>query len=116
MNIGITLMIVGMITVFVILLIIIQLSNLLIKIVNKVAPEEDVKPAKTAARVMPIAPDVAMALGFTQCKKEQIASPEVFVRVLGNDIAEQYEGEEVRYGHERIEHVCQCPHGVQVDY
>ena len=53
MNIGITLMIVGMVTVFVVLVIIIQLSNLLIKIVNKVAPEEDVKPAKTAARVMP---------------------------------------------------------------
>lgn len=65
MNIGITLMIVGMITVFAVLVIIIQLSNLLIKIVNRVAPEEDVKPAKVVKApkgVMPIAPDVAEAI------------------------------------------------------
>ena len=52
MNIGITLMIVGMVTVFAVLIIIIQLSKLLIKIVNRFAPEEDVKPktkAETAA-------------------------------------------------------------------
>ncbi len=68
MNIGITLMIVGMVTVFAVLVIIIQLSNLLIKIVNKVAPEEDVKPAKTAARVMPIAPDVVEAINQAVAK------------------------------------------------
>ncbi len=43
MEIGITLMVVGMVTVFAVLIIIINLSKLLIRIVNKVAPEEDVK-------------------------------------------------------------------------
>ena len=43
MNIGVTLMIVGMVTVFAVLLIIINLSNLLIKLVNKFALEENVK-------------------------------------------------------------------------
>ena len=47
MNIGLTLMIVGMLTVFVVLIIIIQLSKLLIKLVNRFAPEEEVK-AKVA--------------------------------------------------------------------
>ena len=65
---GVQLMIVGMITVFVILLIIIQLSNLLIKIVNKIAPEENVKPAKAAAKVMPIAPDVVEAINQAVAK------------------------------------------------
>lgn len=40
---GLLLMVVGMATVFVILLIVIYLSQLLIKLVNKVAPEEDLK-------------------------------------------------------------------------
>ena len=43
MNIGVTLMIVGMVTVFDVLLIIIYLSKLLIKLVNKFALEENVK-------------------------------------------------------------------------
>ena len=43
MNIGVTLMIVGMVTVFAVLLIIINLSKLLIKLVNKFALEENVK-------------------------------------------------------------------------
>ena len=43
MNIGVTLMIVGMVTVFAVLLIIISLSKLLIKLVNKFALEENVK-------------------------------------------------------------------------
>ena len=43
MNIGVTLMIVGMVTVFAVLLIIINLSKLLIKLVNKFALEEHVK-------------------------------------------------------------------------
>ena len=40
---GLMLMVVGMATVFLILLIVIYLSQLLIKIVNKVAPEEVVQ-------------------------------------------------------------------------
>lgn len=43
MEIGLTLMAVGMVTVFTVLLIIINLSKLLISVVNKVAPEEEVK-------------------------------------------------------------------------
>ena len=43
MNIGVTLMLVGMVTVFAVLLIIINLSKLLIKLVNKFALEENVK-------------------------------------------------------------------------
>ncbi len=46
---GLTLMAVGMITVFVILLLIINLSKLLIFIVNKVAPEEEKAPKGKAA-------------------------------------------------------------------
>lgn len=49
MNIGITLMIVGMVTVFAVLLIIINLSKLLINIVNRVAPEEEAKPKSAPA-------------------------------------------------------------------
>lgn len=47
---GLLLMVVGMATVFVILLIVIYLSQLLIKLVNKVAPEEEPKkkPVATA--------------------------------------------------------------------
>ena len=55
MEIGLTLMIVGMVTVFVVLLIIINLSKLLIGIVNKVAPEEEVK-HKTAPASAAIPP------------------------------------------------------------
>ncbi len=45
-SLGITLMLVGMITVFAILLIVIYLSKLLIVLINKYAPEE-VAPMKT---------------------------------------------------------------------
>ncbi len=41
MTLGLTLMLIGMVTVFAILLIVINLSEALIKIVNKVAPEGD---------------------------------------------------------------------------
>ena len=58
MNIGITLMIVGMVTVFAVLLIIINLSNRLIKIVNKIAPEEEAKKKAAAPKAAPIAADV----------------------------------------------------------
>lgn len=44
---GLMLMVVGMATVFLILLIVIYLSQLLIKIVNKVAPEEVVQKKST---------------------------------------------------------------------
>lgn len=44
---GLILMVVGMATVFLILLIVIYLSQLLIKIVNKVAPEEVVQKKPT---------------------------------------------------------------------
>lgn len=57
MNIGITLMVVGMVTVFSVLLIIIALSNLLINIVNKVAPEEQEK-AKAVQTSRPVSPEV----------------------------------------------------------
>ncbi|MBR4651221.1 MAG: OadG family protein [Prevotella sp.] len=67
MSIGITLMIVGMITVFTVLLIIIQLSNLLIRIVNRIAPEEEKKKAAktvTTAAVTDnaVTPDVMEAI------------------------------------------------------
>ena len=53
-SLGLTLMAIGMVTVFAILLIVINLSKLLIKIVNRVAPEEEVlhkKPAPQPASV-----------------------------------------------------------------
>ncbi len=46
MSIGITLMLVGMITVFAVLLIIINLSKLLILLVNNIAPESSSKKSK----------------------------------------------------------------------
>lgn len=47
---GVQLMIVGMLTVFAILLIVINLGKVLIQVVNKVAPEEEVAPKKAAAK------------------------------------------------------------------
>lgn len=63
MGLGLMLMVVGMITVFAILLIVIYLSKLLITIVNKVAPEEVVV-KKNVATVAPavIAPDAMAAI------------------------------------------------------
>ena len=46
---GLMLMVVGMATVFVILLIVIWLSQFLIKVVNKIAPEEEVKKKPAAS-------------------------------------------------------------------
>jgi oxaloacetate decarboxylase gamma subunit len=63
LSLGLMLMAVGMITVFVILLIVINLSKLLIFIVNRVAPEEKVavkSPAKAAPAA--IAPDTMAAI------------------------------------------------------
>ncbi|MDO4216523.1 MAG: OadG family protein [Bacteroidales bacterium] len=56
LGIGVQLMIVGMVTVFVILLIVINLGKVLINVVNKIAPEEEVAPKK-AAQVAPAAID-----------------------------------------------------------
>lgn len=64
MSIGITLMIVGMLTVFVVLLIIIYLSKLLIRIVNEVVPEEETK-AKASVNVSAIPADVMEVLRQT---------------------------------------------------
>lgn len=50
LGIGIQLMIVGMLTVFSILLIVINFGKLLISIVNKIAPEEEVTPKKAVAQ------------------------------------------------------------------
>lgn len=49
LGIGIELMIVGMLTVFCILLIVINLGKVLINVVNKIAPEEVAAPKKAAA-------------------------------------------------------------------
>ena len=64
MEIGLTLMIVGMVTVFVVLLIIINLSKLLISIVNKVAPEEAVK-HKTAPAAAAIPQEIMAVISHT---------------------------------------------------
>ena len=54
-NIGLALqlMVVGMVTVFIILMIVIQLGKWLIQIVNKVAPEETVTPKRKPHPVWP---------------------------------------------------------------
>ncbi len=48
---ALTLMLVGMGTVFIVLILVIYLSQGMIAIVNKVAPEEEAKPAKLASPV-----------------------------------------------------------------
>lgn len=55
---GLTLMLIGMITVFIILLIVINFSKLLIRIVNKVAPEETVQSPKSAPQRPTVDPTV----------------------------------------------------------
>ena len=55
---GLLLMVVGMATTFIILLIIIWLSNGLISLVNKFAPEEDVKKKPAASSVSSNAADM----------------------------------------------------------
>ena len=59
LGLGLTLMAIGMVTVFAILLIVINLSNALIKIVNKVCPEEEA-PKKKAAPAAPAKIDAAV--------------------------------------------------------
>ena len=53
LGLGLTLMAIGMVTVFAILLIVINLSNVLIKIVNKVCPEEEAPKKKAAPAAAP---------------------------------------------------------------
>ena len=53
---GVELMVIGMLTVFTILLIVINLGKLLIKVVNAIAPEEQPAPKK-AAKTTPAAID-----------------------------------------------------------
>ncbi len=63
LTVGLTLMVIGMITVFCILLLVINVSKLLIVIVNKIAPEEQA-PAKAepkAAAVDAVTMDVIRA-------------------------------------------------------
>jgi oxaloacetate decarboxylase gamma subunit len=67
MNTGITLMIVGMTTVFAVLLIIICLSNVLISIVNRIAPAEAEK-VKAPAASRPISPEVMEVISLTVSK------------------------------------------------
>ena len=64
LSLGLMLMVVGMITVFAILLIVIYLSKLLIAIVNKVAPEEIMvkKPVATATAPTVIDPNTMAAI------------------------------------------------------
>ncbi|MDD2954341.1 MAG: OadG family protein [Parabacteroides sp.] len=62
---GLLLMVVGMTTVFAILLIVINLGKGLIALVNKYAPEEIIakKPVATAVRVQTATPTQATAIG-----------------------------------------------------
>lgn len=53
LNLGLMLLVVGMVSVFVILLIVIGLSNLLITVVNKVAPEEVVVKKNASSQAAP---------------------------------------------------------------
>ncbi len=55
---GFMLMVVGMTTVFIILLIVIFLSQYLIAVVNKVAPEE--APVRKVAATLPVADDATL--------------------------------------------------------
>lgn len=59
---GLMLMLVGMSTVFVILLIVIWLSTLLIKVVNKVAPPEEVAKPKVSTSKVPVDAGTADAI------------------------------------------------------
>lgn len=62
MQTALLLMIVGMGTVFVILILIINLSKLMIMAVNKFAPEEEVKKKVAAPAAATVAPNVEAAI------------------------------------------------------
>ncbi|NDV60001.1 OadG family protein [Bacteroides sp. 519] len=59
---GLLLMVVGMVTVFAILLIVINLGKLLIFLVNKYAPEEVVAAKQKATGPAPIQPNIVAAI------------------------------------------------------
>lgn len=59
---GLLLMVVGMVTVFAILLIVIYFGKLLIALVNKYAPEEVIVPKQRAASPAPIQPNIVAAI------------------------------------------------------
>ena len=59
---GLLLMVVGMVTVFAILLIVIYLGKLLINLVNKYAPEEVVPVKKAPSGPAPIPPHIIAAI------------------------------------------------------
>lgn len=65
MQIGLILMVVGMVTVFIALIIIIELSKLLIVLVNKIAPEEEQKRKATPAPAAAIPQDVMAVIQQT---------------------------------------------------
>ena len=69
------LMVVGMATVFVILLIVIYLGKLLISLVNKYAPEE-VVPAKQASRVPAAIPGNILAVNVVTQGKGKVSKVE----------------------------------------
>lgn len=58
---GLQLMLIGMVTVFIILMIVIYSSKLLILIINKIAPEQAAKPEKKAAADSNVPVDVLNA-------------------------------------------------------
>lgn len=62
MEIGLTLMLVGMVTVFAVLLIIIYLSKGLIALVNRIAPEEEVKHKTAAVAKQAISPEIMQVI------------------------------------------------------
>lgn len=62
MGLGLTLMGIGMVTVFAILLIVINLSKVLINIVNKVAPEEEAPKKSAPAPSKPVIDSTVMAI------------------------------------------------------
>ena len=68
------LMLIGMSTVFVVLLIVIGCGNLLITVVNKYLPEEEKPVAKQAQNTGAVSPDVAQAinLAISKLTKEKV--------------------------------------------
>ena len=62
LGLGLQLLVVGMCTVFLILLIVIWGGKLLIRVVNKIAPEEEVAPKKVATAVPTTVDSQTMAI------------------------------------------------------
>ena len=73
------LMVVGMITVFLILMIVINLGKLLIALVNKFAPEEAVAPKKQVASVVAVDP---MAQSIIKAAVEKLTNGKGVVKKI----------------------------------